>query len=882
MITILDSLTINQIAAGEVVDRPASIVKELVENSMDAKATSISVEIKNGGIDFIKVTDNGEGFLPEEMELAFVKHSTSKIKTAKDLETVVSMGFRGEALASINSVSKVELISKNIKNQIGQLINISAGIVTLSKPIAATTGTTFIIKDLFFNIPARKLFLKSSGVEAAQITDIIYKLALSHPNIAFKYVKDSKLIFQTRGNSDIQEVIFNIYGKEIAMGTIPLNYELNNAMLYGRIGKMTLAKSSRNMELFFINGRYIQNKILNYALEEAYRTLIMSKKFPVAILYIQVPPTEININVHPAKLEVRFKDDEAIQNLIIDAVKNTFIENSLMPQFKDYNRSKSKEARIDPKIANSIDSAINLKANPINKHTNQQTKLIESNIADKQDEIKFKDLFKQSKNKIDPNKINLNKIDSNKIDPDRIDSNKIDSDKIDSNKIDPNKIYSNKIEPDNIKPNNVELKETVNEYNYNKDKPSVYSTVMAGYSKLFDYASEPSVALYNANYNLEHKQLKDTDVGQNNVKSLYNVEELSNRAYLLKNSNTLLSTKSLSNTDKLILDKVMANNDQLTKNKVTAMSDKLAENKMMATNDKLAENKVTATNDKLAENKVTATNDKLAENKMMATNDKLAENKMTATNGKLAENKVTATNDKLAENKVTATNDKLAKNKVTATNDKLAENKVTATNDKLAEEKTAPIEGLDYFILGQLFETYWMIKYGDTVLLMDQHAAHERIMYEKLLSEFTEDTISSQQLLYPITFKPSPLKFSIILEKISILTQLGFALDTSSGLDIVVNGVPFIFNKAMTAKEAINFLDDLTRSKRMSFIKEEKIISMACKAAIKGNNKISKIESKELIKDLLRLENPYSCPHGRPTLISLEKSDIEKLFKRIV
>ncbi|OON91189.1 MAG: hypothetical protein ATN34_00575 [Epulopiscium sp. Nele67-Bin002] len=342
MIRVLDNHTINQIAAGEVVERPSSVVKELVENSIDAKASVITVEIKNGGIDLIRITDNGKGIKIDDMELAFVRHATSKIIVAKDLETVLSLGFRGEALASIASVSQVELVSKTQEELTGKKLTLEAGEIQSSIELAAPDGTTFLIKNLFFNVPARKAFLKAPQQEAAKITDYLCKLALANPHIAFKYFQARKLIFQTNGKSDLKDTIFQLYGKDIAIQTIPLQSKQGTYELVGRIGKPSISKGTRSYEIFFINGRYVTSSLLQKAVEEAYKTLTMVGKFPLVILHLKLPPEDVDVNVHPAKLEVRFRNPEELSDFVYKAVLNALRTTNIVPSLDETRNIKPK------------------------------------------------------------------------------------------------------------------------------------------------------------------------------------------------------------------------------------------------------------------------------------------------------------------------------------------------------------------------------------------------------------------------------------------------------------------------------------------------------------------------------------------------------------
>ncbi|OOB79371.1 MAG: hypothetical protein BEN19_07740 [Epulopiscium sp. Nuni2H_MBin003] len=607
MIRILDTHTINQIAAGEVVENPAAVVKELVENSIDAMASSIIIEIQKGGISLIRVTDNGNGIKKDDVELAFLRHSTSKIQVAHDLLSINSLGFRGEALASIAAVSEVEIITKEPLSLTGKRMVVVASKIQTSEEIAAPSGTTFIIRNLFFNVPARKEFLKSPAREASKITNYLYKLALANPNISFKYFNNNKLTFQTNGNIDLKQVIFNLYGKNITDQTIPLKYQQNDITIAGRIGMPAINRPNRNLQIFFINSRYITSHLLNKAVEEAYKTLTMVGKFPVSILHINISPADIDVNVHPTKLEIRFKDPDLVYNHVYDAVNSKLKNTNLIPEFSN----------------SFIDRTNNSQSN------NQNTTRKEAD----------------------------------------------------------NSFFVTHKEVENYK-----IDQLIN-----------------------DYSSEITPSLL-TQINAENTQ-KNTE----NTPEVY------------------------------------------------------------------------------------------------------------------------------AEN-----NNKLQKNK--------------------------PQEGVDYIIIGQIFSTYWLVKHLNKILLMDQHAAHEKVIYEKYLQDYLNNTIHQQQLIVPITINLTPEEVENI--NIDILVKMGFQIEVFGENSLIIREVPVLFDKPMSTEGLTDFFQQFSQ-KNIYLSQEEKIIQMACKSAIKGNNIIDKQECKALIEALLMLENPYTCPHGRPTLISLKKADIEKLFKRI-
>ena len=331
-IVLLDELTINQIAAGEVIERPASVVKELIENSIDAGATNITIEIKNGGISYIRITDNGKGIMPDDMEIAFERHATSKIRQAKDLETVKSMGFRGEALASIAAIARVELVSKTESSDIGRKVVVEGGKVISNEEIGCPKGTTITVQNLFFNTPVRYKFLKKDFTEFGYIEDAVTRIALINPNIAIRLINSGKTVIQTSGNNDMKTVIYNIYGKDIAENCLNVDYTYEDIKVTGVVGKPIISRSNRSNQLFFVNKRYVKDKALTSAAEQGFKGMITIGKFGFLILNISVDPHKVDVNVHPAKLEVRFEEESKVFKAIYHSIKETLLKEDLVSE----------------------------------------------------------------------------------------------------------------------------------------------------------------------------------------------------------------------------------------------------------------------------------------------------------------------------------------------------------------------------------------------------------------------------------------------------------------------------------------------------------------------------------------------------------------------
>lgn len=647
-IKLLDTHTINKIAAGEVVERPASVVKELVENSVDAKASSITVEIKNGGIDFLRITDNGVGIPKDEVEIAFLRHATSKIGTVEDLQTVISLGFRGEALASIAAVAHVELISKTSDDLTGKRVEVQGGKIIASDEIACPEGTTLIIRHLFFNVPARREFLKTPGSEGAKIAEYMYKLALAHPEISFKYIQNNKLLFNTSGNHDLMNCVFQLYGKEIAKESIKIHYEDNGLEVVGLIGKPTLTKANRNYEHFFINGRYIKSFVLQKATEEAYKTLIMVGKFPFVVLHLHLDPNKVDVNVHPTKLQVRFKNEEQLYEVVCEGIKRFLRQENLVPTVL---LDKQKEHTTPSSTKDNTQLAVDTFFTP---------------------------------RKVD-NAPSLDKM--------------------------------------------VDIKSA------KKDDPSV------SVPKIFDVPKAP-----------EAESISPL-IGSHAPVIERHTPAIGSHAPSIESYSLCMESHAPS----------------------------------------------------------------------------------------------------------------------------------VESSSPCKAVQQRPVLGIDYHIIGQLFQTYWLIEQSGKVLIMDQHAAHERVMYEKYMASFKSGDIQSQMLLMPETLQLTETELNILEENKEILTKLGFNFEPFGDHAIMLREVPYLFNKPLSIQALKHMLEsiDVLQAKSAYAFKEDTIIQISCKSAIKANDKISEQECQYLIEELLMLDNPYSCPHGRPTIVALTQTDIEKIFKRI-
>ena len=747
-IVLLDELTINKIAAGEVIERPASVVKELVENSIDAGANKITIETKNGGISYIRITDNGKGFLPDDMEIAFERHATSKIREAADLETVTSMGFRGEALASIAAISHVELISKTAENEIGKKIEVKGGNIINIEDAGCPQGTTITVTDLFYNTPVRYKFLKKDFTEAGYIEDAVTRIALVHPEISIKLINSGKVIIQTSGNGDMKSVIYSIYGKDIAENIVEVNYTYEDIKITGVIGKPIIARSNRSNQLFFVNKRYIRDKVLTSAAEQGYKGLLTIGKYGFLVLNIEMNPQKVDVNVHPAKLEVRFEDENKIFKAIYHAVKDSLLKEDLIPD-----RTKME----------------------IDKQTPQKSWKIDTNFEQKNVETKSE--IKEEKNEAPTIDIlsEINKLQNSPI---------------------PN--------IDNLQKNTIEnIKE--NDGNEEKDEILVKE-------------------------NNERKGEKE----HSKLSSIFNI--FGNR----KKEDDDINESKIDDTQNFIA--------QIYNNKTNL--DEKYENENIAETKKIDLADINEKMQKLDELKIEP--DYKDFDEMYA---------LTFGKAKKEETKVEEEN---TEFKVTGEDLKTAQN--VSIFEKLPQNQIP-----------------DYKYIGIAFSTYIIIEINNELYIIDQHAAHERIMYEKIKANYySDENKDSQLMLLPDIINLSHKDMQIAKDNMEIFEKAGFVLEEFGENTIKLSGVPTVCLDLDTKELFLETLDEINTVARTAKqeIEEKFIATVACKAAVKANMALTREVVENLMKQLLVLPNPFTCPHGRPTAIRMTKNDIEKKFSR--
>lgn len=628
-IQVLDGETINKIAAGEVVERPSSVVKELVENAIDAGATAVTVEIQDGGTSLIRITDNGSGMEKDDISMAFLRHSTSKIRSAQDLQTIHSLGFRGEALSSISAVAQVELLTKTAHAMTGCRYQINGGVEKSMEDIGCPDGTTFIVRQLFYNTPARRKFLKSNITEAGYISDLMVRLSMSHPEVSFKFINNRQNRLHTSGNGRLKDILYHIYGRDISANLLPVEAGQKGVRMTGFIGKPIICRGNRSYENYFINGRYIKSSVITQAIEDAYKTFTMVHKFPFAILHFTLDTAELDVNVHPTKMEVRFSHGQELYKFIYETLRQVLFGRELIPEVKPS----------EPK------QAVTVVPKPFSKPI---------------------------------------------------------------------------------------------------ERPVIRST-----SGLIEHPTERSAAQ-------TVEQPKVTPPQKPDIRP------------------ELKGTK-----EKLP--------EPFEKNRLEAL-------------------------------RVSTVEDKPQQYELFETG--------------------------------------------------------LLTKEARVRHK----------LIGQVFDTYWIVEYDGKLFIIDQHAAHEKVLYEKLMKHFKENQPMTQMIQPPIILTLSMTEMDLLNRYMDQFKKMGFEFESFGGKEYALRGVPSDLY-GFTGKEmVIELLDELAGEfERMrTDVIGDKIATMACKAAVKGNMRISSKEADALIEELLRAENPYTCPHGRPTIISMTKTELEKRFKRIV
>ena len=664
-IHVLDSETIDKIAAGEVVERPSSVVKELVENAIDAGATAITVEAKDGGIEFLRIADNGSGMEASQIRTAFLRHATSKIASADDLSRISSLGFRGEALSSIAAVSKVEVITRTSDALTGIRYVCEGAVEKSYEEVGAPQGTTFIMRNLFFNTPVRRKFLKQPATEGGYITDLMEHLALSRPDISFKFVLNNQLKFHTSGNGDLKEVIYRIYGRDVAASLVPVQALHNGIRVEGYLGKPVLVRSNRNFEIYFINGRFIRSQLIAKAIEEGYREYLMQHKFPFCVLHIVMEHEDVDVNVHPTKMDVRFSNGPAFCNMLASVVREALKAKEMIPEVS------------------------------VTKNSNEHKVL---------------------------------------------------------------------------KEHTPEPYETVRTSRYRVMEQTRYE---ADRPKMQDVVKQP---------------VWNRVLGEKKIQAMQDALEAAQKAGVQADDEFFVEAKPL---------------EQVQPNQARQVE------------------------------------------------------AVQGPEGEMLKQEA-ETQEKTSQAPVQM---------------------------NLFEEKLLSVENRSkYRIIGQVFLTYWLVQFQDNLFIIDQHAAHEKVKYERLMKQYHEHQVLSQGLMPPVIVSLTGQEEAVFKEYTETFTALGFEIEAFGGSEYAIRSVPVDLYGCGEKELFLEVLDELSEGPVRGNLKavEEKIASMSCKAAVKGNNPLSRSEAERLIDELLTLENPYNCPHGRPTIISMPRAELEKKFKRII
>ena len=649
-IQVLDQETINKIAAGEVIERPSSVVKELVENAIDAGATAVTIEIKDGGISFIRITDNGSGISKDDIPMAFLRHSTSKIKSIEDLMNVSSLGFRGEALSSIAAVSQVELITKTVDDFTGSRYVIEGGNEISLEEVGAPDGTTFIVRNLFYNTPVRRKFLKTAATEAGYVNALIEHLSLSHPDISFRFINNNQNKLHTSGNMNLKDIIYGVYGRDITSNLMEISGKTQDVEITGFIGKPVICRGNRGYENYYINGRYIKSSIITKAIEEAYKGYIMPHNYPFTAIHFKINPSIMDVNVHPTKMELRFSKNEFVYRFVLETVKECLANRELAARVKLPDPVKQQQFTKSPE---------NIK----------QTE--KSYVQENTDSKPYQ---------------------APRIEP-------------------PRESFYNSTES-SVKQKTVNEKQTT------------------GFIKnITDYTKMPPTRLP------EPFEIKRSDEMIKEDKKIYEAEKKQEAEQLSMFDTPLMSGKAKA----------------------------------------------------------------------------------------------------------------------------------------------------DYRIIGQLFETYWLIEYEDKFYMMDQHAAHEKILYERFMNHLKVKDMDTQMIMPPVIIELNMQQEDAYKRNKQAFSRLGFEIEEFGGNAYKVTGLPAGLPNINLKQMLIDMIDGLTDDNSTDLdIITERVATMSCKAAVKGNNKLSFEEAKELIEELMQAENPYNCPHGRPTLIVMSKYEVERKFKRIL
>ncbi len=889
-IVLLDDLTINQIAAGEVIERPASVVKEMVENSIDAGANKITVEIKNGGISFIRITDNGKGIKEDDLELAFERHATSKIRSADDILKITSMGFRGEALASIAAIARVEMISRTIESSIGSKIVVEGGNV-LDKTIAGCgIGTSITVTNLFYNTPVRYKFLKKDFTESGYIEDVITRLALVNKNISFKFINNGKTIIQTNGDGNTKNVIYSIFGKDIAESIIDVDYELEGMKVTGVVGKPEIARSNRSQQLFFVNGRYIKDKTLSAAADQAFKGLIPINKYGFLILNLNINSNLVDVNVHPAKLEVRFEEDNKVFKAIYHAIKSglskeELVENIVKEKEEEIEKNIEKEnieikkdippvepiLRFDDNIKDIEDTR-----SKRGKHRENSFAKGLKNLFGKKDEREYietsEDTERVEEKEVENENINGEKSteeDSGDI-IERINKfrdalEKLGVSEISSTStVDINKIIEENKNDINIDPN--ELTEKQQEEIKKIDEETQEEVVEKIDDKVEEtqeeYIKENTIGVENVDNSIENQEKTEQNVEEKKDEKIDNIEEITKLETEIQEKNIELEEKKETDND-IEQEKSEEIEQKETKTETEEIEDfgdmykRIFGESILKYDEEKLKKELTESERKILED---------IKKKALSNNDEENEE------------------DKLIEEQIEKEEPvEFVKND--EEDNSLLDEKDIIINNENSEKmpEFRDIESDTYKFIGIVFDTYIVIQFQDEMYVIDQHAAHERIMYEKVKKNYySSDDKDSQLMLLADVISLTHKEAELVKNNLEMFEKAGFTLEEFGENTIKLTGVPNICMEMDTKQLFMELIDEINNFSRTALQEREDrfIATIACKAAVKGKMKLDESEVRKLMDQLLELPNPFTCPHGRPTAIKYTKYDLERKFSR--
>ena len=929
-IVLLDDLTINKIAAGEVIERPASVIKEMVENSIDAGAKNITVEIKNGGISLIRIIDDGKGIAEDDLEIAFERHATSKIRKAEDLAEVMTMGFRGEALASIAAIANVEMVSRTADSDIGHKIVVEGGRILDKSEAGGPVGTKITVQNLFYNTPVRYKFLKKDYTEAGYIEDAIKKIALYNKDVSFKLISNGKTILQTNGNGDLKTVIYSIFGKEIASELINVDYTFDDMKVTGVIGKPVIARANRQNQLFFVNGRCIKDKNLSAAAEQAYKGVIPVGRYGFMVLNLEINPQKVDVNVHPAKLEVRFEDESAIFKVIYHAIKNGLMESELVANTEKPVENKVnpnadieeiKQTEEDEKEVKKGFSSL-FKRREENDKDDEFTKnntleeifkfrqslkdigvnpnppvTIEDTIKNAENnevkEIKYGNTIVSSNTKeIDSNEVNdalkekrqeiINALFGGKKDETAEDSSVeettenveevVEDTSVEENKED--KSFDIKYEPIKFDAEKVESM-------INKAKAHIQTfgeNVIESVVHSFDKTQEINTDEVNSKMQEEMQKTQIID-SVNSVK-----EELSQDTIVITAEERKAAEEANIESKTIALEEnindVLKNNAQeLDENAETTVVEEKA---TIVVPDKVEDGDASLNIDSgdtaaITENLIKAKMGFESNTEMINTDDV---RKMIS-----AEYESNPEFEEMYKKTfgVDTMNVRREKERIEAEKEKInVTNELDYANMNVFEDDNG-YEPVNYKFVGIAFNTYIIIEIKDEMYMIDQHAAHERILYEIVKQNYySDDNKDEQMLLMPDIITLTHKELEIAKENIDMFARAGFTFEEFGENTIKLVSVPGMCEELNTKQLFLDLLDEIdTVAVTARQEKEDKFIAtVACKAAVKAKMKLDVREVDALMRELLSLPNPFSCPHGRPTAIKMTKVDMEKKFSR--